>query len=251
MSKGEIQLADFISDNVENVSKLRLKNHEIDIYLPDSKLGFEFNGLYWHCELFKNKTYHYDKWKICQDNDIQLINIWEDDWQFKQDIVKSNILHKLGKSKYLIYANQCIIKCVSLNESNNFLDANHLQGKCKASIHLGLFYHDDLVYLMTFKKINLGFEMSRFCSKLNINVIDAEPILFSYFTQHYSFDKITLYSSGDLCNEDLYKTLNFKKIKFMGVNCWWSDNKHRFNKANNVAKNKIFGMGSFKYEYIN
>jgi len=31
---------------------------EIDIYLPELKLGFEFNGLYWHSDDRKDKNYH-------------------------------------------------------------------------------------------------------------------------------------------------------------------------------------------------
>jgi hypothetical protein len=34
---------------------------EIDIYLPELKLGFEFNGLYWHSNKFKEKNYHLNK----------------------------------------------------------------------------------------------------------------------------------------------------------------------------------------------
>jgi hypothetical protein len=30
---------------------------EIDIYLPELKLGFEFNGIWWHSDKYKDKWY--------------------------------------------------------------------------------------------------------------------------------------------------------------------------------------------------
>ena len=57
---------------------------EIDIYLPELKIGFEFNGLYWHSELFKDKNYHLDKTKYFKENGIRIIHVcayrdWETD----------------------------------------------------------------------------------------------------------------------------------------------------------------------------
>ena len=68
------------------------------------KLAFEFNGLYWHNELNKTNNYHLNKSNLCEEKGIQLISIWEDDWVYKQDIVKSMILNKLNKTKNRIYA---------------------------------------------------------------------------------------------------------------------------------------------------
>ena len=34
---------------------------ELDIYIPQKNLAIEFNGLYWHSELFRDKNYHFDK----------------------------------------------------------------------------------------------------------------------------------------------------------------------------------------------
>jgi len=72
--------------------------------LPDLKIAFEFNGLYWHNEEHKPNNYHLNKTELCEEKGIQLIHIWEDDWRYKQDIVKSMILNKLGKTPNKIYA---------------------------------------------------------------------------------------------------------------------------------------------------
>ena len=50
---------------------------EIDVYLPDLKLGFEFNGKYWHPG---DGSRELEKSAECEEADIQLIHIWEQEW---------------------------------------------------------------------------------------------------------------------------------------------------------------------------
>jgi len=57
------------------IENYKIENQEIDIFIPKLNLGFEFNGLYWHSDVFKKPTYHYNKWKYCYDYNIKLISI--------------------------------------------------------------------------------------------------------------------------------------------------------------------------------
>ncbi|MFW6130771.1 MAG: hypothetical protein ACOC56_06250, partial [Atribacterota bacterium] len=53
---------------------------ELDIYLPDFNIAIEYNGLYWHSELNgKDRNYHLNKTNICENENIQLIHIFEDE----------------------------------------------------------------------------------------------------------------------------------------------------------------------------
>lgn len=65
---------------------------ELDIYLPDIKLAIEFDGLYWHSDKFLDKNYHLRKTKECEEKEIHLIHIFEDEWINKKDIVKNKII---------------------------------------------------------------------------------------------------------------------------------------------------------------
>ena len=52
----EIQLFNFISSNIrteilKNNRTILNNQYELDIYIPELKLAFEFNGLYWHNEI--------------------------------------------------------------------------------------------------------------------------------------------------------------------------------------------------------
>jgi len=121
-SVGETKLYQFISEKYSGTIKQRVKtliDGEIDIYLPELGIAFEFNGTYWHSELYKDKHYHLDKTDSCLLKGVKLIHIWQDDWLYKREIVQSRILNLLGKSKK-IYARNCTIKEVSSMEANFF-----------------------------------------------------------------------------------------------------------------------------------
>ena len=143
----------FIKSNtqsaVETSNRTILNGKELDIYLPELNLAFEFNGLYWHSELHKDRRYHLEKTKLCADKGINLIHIWEDDWDNKVEICKSIILNKIGKSER-IYARKCDIRIVDNKLVREFLDINHIQGFVGSKIKIGLYYNYELVYYVQF-----------------------------------------------------------------------------------------------------
>jgi len=63
---------------------LNNKNKEVGIYLPEYKIGIEFNGLYWHSELYKEKNYHLNKTEECEKQGVELIHIFEDERIYKK-----------------------------------------------------------------------------------------------------------------------------------------------------------------------
>jgi hypothetical protein len=242
ISGEEIKLTKFINDNysgrIINSDRKILDGKELDIYLPDLNLAFEFNGLYWHNELHKDNNYHLNKTEICLEKGIQLFHIWEDDWIYKQDIIKSMILNKLGKTQNKIFARKTIIKEITDNKLvKSFLDKNHIQGIINSSIKIGLFYNDELVSLMTFGKkrkfMNSGskdgeFELLRFCNKLNTNVIGGASKLFSYFTKNYNFTEITTYADRSHSQGNLYETLSFNFISKTQPNYYYIIDNNRY-----------------------
>jgi hypothetical protein len=146
ISKPEQEILDYIKSleikNIEIKNRIILNGKELDIYLPDYKLAIEFNGLYWHNEDYKEDNYHLLKTEKCLSKNIQLIHIFEDEWLFKKDIVKSrvkNLVHKIEKNK-IIYARKCFVKKIDISIARSFAERNHLQGFVGAKIHLGLFF---------------------------------------------------------------------------------------------------------------
>jgi len=125
----------------------------------------------------------------------------------------------------------------------------------QSSINLGLYYKDELISSMIFKKRKIlnEYELLRFCSKLNINVIDAATKLFSYFLKNYNPNKVISYDNCDINDSDLYNILGFNEIEHSGINYWWTNGKTRIyfmkEKIKERGYYKIYGTGNMKYEY--
>jgi len=240
----EIQIQDFIRDNYncETFSNNKiLDGKELDIYLPDLKLAFEFNGLYWHNELNRPNNYHFEKTELAENQGIKLVHIYEDDWIYKQEIVKFRILNLLNKTPNKIYARKCEIKEVSDNKLiREFLDNNHLQGFVGSKIKMGLFYSGELVSLMTFGSLRRAmgqksepgsYEMLRFCNKLNTSIVGGASRLFKFFVKNFKPKEVTSYADRSWSQGELYKNLGFEQIKKTEPNYYYivdGVRRHRF-----------------------
>lgn len=98
-SKGERQLISWLKRQKIKVKTQKLfkvdgKTFELDILLPEYNLAIEFNGIYFHCELFKDKNYHENKRLMSKNIGFDLIQIYETEWSRKPDLVKNLILSK-------------------------------------------------------------------------------------------------------------------------------------------------------------
>ncbi len=200
---------------IKNTRKI-IPPYELDIYLPDIKLAIEFDGLFWHSSKYKQKNYHLMKTKMCEEKDIQLLHIFENEWldSIKQSIWKSIINSKIGKNNR-IFARKCEVKEISNTRLvKQFLNNNHLQGFVGSSVKLGLFYEKDLISLMTFGKSRYTkkyqYEIIRFCNKRNINVTGGASKLFKYFIRNYNPKSIVSYADRRYSNGNLYNILEFE-----------------------------------------
>lgn len=236
-SSNETEVVDYILSLGINEDKLILnnrsgiagKNKELDIYLPDYKLAIEYNGLYWHSEMYLNKTYHLDKTNACEKNSIQLLHIFENEWldPIKQDIWKSIISSKLNKNEK-IYARNTGAKEISPEDSISFLNVNHLQGYVYSKINLGLFYKDELVSVATFGKPrfddNYEWELIRFANKKYTNVIGGFSKLLKYFERIYNPKNLITYADRRLSNGNLYEKTEFKFLRNTDPNYYYTKN---------------------------
>jgi len=151
VSRNEQELADFIEtlglEVVRNNREL-IKPQELDIVIPSHKLAIEYNGIYWHSEQAGiGPDYHSEKTKACESKGYRLIHIFEDEWVLKKDIVKSRLKHILGKTEDLshIGARQCVVREITSEQKNKFLEKYHIQGKDSSKVKLGAFYQDQLL----------------------------------------------------------------------------------------------------------
>ena len=245
----------FIQNNYNgNIIENYRDKFEVDIYLPDLKIGIEFNGLFWHSSKYREKNYHIDKTNYFKERDIDIIHIWEDDWNFKQDIVKSILLNKIGITPKRIYARKCEIKEINNKISKVFLDNNHIQGSDKSKIKLGLYYNNELVSLMTFNKSEgrkimkeSEWNLSRFCNSLNVSVIGGASKLLKYFIKKYTPKRIISYADNDWSKGNLYNKLGFEMISKTKPDYKYIHKYKRIHKSN-FQKKKLEKMFNEKIE---
>lgn len=191
---------------------------ELDVYLPNRNIAIEYNGSYWHSEEYIDKNYHLNKTKLCNEKNVDLIHIFDDEWINKKEIVKSIICNKLGIITNKIFARKTELKQVSIKDTKLFLSENHIQGYVNDQIRIGLYNNDELISIMTFgsnRKVLGGhrtqgnYELLRFANKINVTVIGAFSKLLNYFKKNYEYNSILTYSDIRYFNGDIYKNNGF------------------------------------------
>ena len=206
-------------------SQRLLEGKEIDIYLPELKLGIEFNGLYWHSEKQgKGRNYHLNKTLAAEKLGIRLVHIFEHEWVNQRELVLSRIKNMLGKS-YRIYARKCTVSELGVPESKEFLNTNHIQKYVGASVKLGLYYEEDLVAVMTFGKSRYSgaadWELIRYANRMGSSVVGGASKLFKYFLRNYKPKGILSYSDRRWNTGNLYSMLGFTHTHNSSPNYWY------------------------------
>lgn len=219
ISKGELEILEYIKSKytgwiIENDRDI-LEGKELDIVLPDLGLAIEYNGTYWHNDQHVPSTHHSDKTNRVTSFGYKLIQISEDEWKNKQEIVKSRLNSILGLSTK-VAARKCELKEISYVLSAEFLNNNHIQGACTSSISYGLYYTNELVAVMTFGTPRFSkshdYELLRYCSKIYTTVIGGASKLLKHFKDTHKGNIIS-YSDRRWSTGNLYKTLGFKFLR--------------------------------------
>ena len=221
-SKAETEIYEFLCELMGRENVVAKKRgliggeKELDIYIPSKHFAIEFNGLHWHCELLKENDYHLKKTEECNNVGIRLFHIFEDEWAFKKEILKSMLKNLLVGNEHRIFARKCEIKEVSTKDAQEFLNENHLQGYCPSKIRYGLYYNGILVSLMTFGKTrhfvgngNHEWELLRFCNRLNHSVIGGASKLLSHFIRNFNPKEIISYADRRWSDGNLYDKIGF------------------------------------------
>lgn len=233
-SGGHNEIINFLNENKIEFrvnDKKELKGTELDIFIADEKIAIEYNGLLYHSESYgkKQRSFHLNKTRMSEENNIKLIHIFEDEWLFKKEIVKMKLKHLLNINKSsTIHARKCIIKEISVQIKNVFLDENHIQGADNSTVIFGAYFNEELISVMTFdnkRKMILrnndtdSYELTRFSTKICYKVPGIAGKLLKFFINNYKPKSII--SFADKCwtinkEDNLYTKLNFKLKKEIG-----------------------------------
>lgn len=228
-----------------NGSRKVIPPYELDIYLPERKLAFEFDGIFWHSETNggKDPKYHLMKTEMCERNGIQLIHVFESEFERKHDIVESRIRNRLGDYDNVVYARKCAVRKVDFRDAEPFLNENHLQGSVKSSVNLGLFHGDEMVSLMTFRKprmnVKYEWELLRFCSKLGYHVVGGAGKLLRHFEIEHNPKSLISYADRRWSTGKLYSALGFEFSHSSQPSYWYFKLNNPFNLKNRMQFQKF------------
>lgn len=243
----ESQMYDFLTqffhdEDIVVKDRKILCGKELDFYIPQKKLAIEMNGIYWHSEARGTKErYHYEKWKNCRDHGIQLITIWEDEWAYKQEIVKSMLLSKLGlNTQEKIPARKTKFVKISSQEAQIFSQQHHIQGASHGKFNYALKHDKDIVAVMILtaqQKDPETLVLHRFCSSTIVQG-GFSKCMKNILSEHKNVKKIITFSDNCYSNGNLYNKNGFIRDKDLAPDYKYIYRMKRFHKFN-FRKNRF------------
>ena len=164
-SKPQEELYKFITEitNADYNTRKIISPYELDVYIPENKLAIEIHGLHWHSEQLVGKYYHLNKYKMCKEKGITLIQIFENEWYNKSEQIKSYIKTKLGLNTTIT---TYIIKEISKQQYNQFQNQNTIIKHKPGDKNIAITNNNEVYAVATFKDNNI----IQYIEKINYTV---------------------------------------------------------------------------------
>lgn len=242
-SSHEEQIDDFIKSLgfETETDKTILNGKELDVLIKSRNFAVEMNGVYWHTEHYgKDHKYHYNKFKDCNDANIDLMQVYDIEWEERSDQIKSFLTAKLG-CNVTIGARHTQLVIVDKQIAKKFLNDYHIQGSCIFDVAYGLYNNNELLALITISKHHRGGDsnvLSRYVGKTGISVIGGLSKLVKRALQDYGklITWVDLrYSSGNNWVKAGWKLEQLLKPDYR----YYDQNTNKFISKQSRQKNKI------------
>lgn len=210
-----VSLGFIVGDSYRRRDRTLLQGREVDFYFPDQNVAVEYNGLYWHSEAGgKDRHYHQSKWASCRQAGVQLIQVWEDDWNRNPEQVKAMLAHKLKLNQgRRIGARKTKIQPVNHHEAALFLKQHHVQGFVTGSSYLALVDSgEEIVALAVFTLRGTSVQLDRYATSCMVQgglgkLLHHVPSLYPSATE------VVTFAAHDVSDGNLYQTLGFQAEK--------------------------------------
>lgn len=213
ISSGSMEVHDYIESlGIHSVQEYILESGKrLDLYIPDLKLGIEYNGIYWHNETNRGRLYHREKYLNCLKEGIKLLFVWEDDWLQNQDVVKKILAYKLGCHKeQKVNARDCTVVELNTYYVRGFLEENHIQGYASGSFYLGLQDKDlNIVAVIVCKYESYGLNIVRYATCCSVR--GGFSKLVRYIERNYDYSILYTFSDNGISDGGLYANNGFER----------------------------------------
>jgi hypothetical protein len=243
-----IMFIESLNINFIHKDRTSIKPQELDVYIPSHKLAFEFNGLYWHSDIYKDNNYHLNKTEKCLSKNIRLIHIYEDDWLYKKDIIKSKILNIFDMNDKINIIDCTIKEIHDIKIIKEFINNNDLKKYKKSNINYSLLYKNNIILIMSLNIEDNLCTINNITSSYYLNTDDCVYFLLNNIINKYNISNFVYMCDRDWCYSDLISSIDFK------VNQIWKPTfsyiKDRYEYKNNnkdYKKLKIFNSGHIEY----
>ena len=247
-SNWELSVFDYVkslSPDAVSGDRHALSPKEIDIYVPSKSFGIECHGLYWHSEAGKSddefdKNSHQHKALLAAEKNINLLQIFEDEWRDKRTIVEGMIRHRLGlhDKKCKTWATKVVE--LSTEEQREFFNGSHIAGYTPSRICWGLKDRENrIVSALSVRiprhaeKYENSIEIARFSNTPNASVPGALSKLLKVaksWAKDRGFDGVMTYVDRRIGAGKGYLSAGFKLVGSTGLDYWYTDNELRYDR---------------------
>ena len=257
-SQPELEISEFLRKNgiafSQNTRKV-ISPKELDFHLPEHNLAIEFDGLYWHSSKFVDKNYHAEKTAACQKQGIQLLHIFEDEWENSSSVLKKKILHLCGKTPTIVTgARKLVIAEATKSEITSFVNENHVQGVPLVVTHyLKITYNGEIVAVVLLKKIaNNIVDMIRFCTNQSGTYPGLMSKVVSYVKKQYNYAELVTFADLRYSYGDVYLKSGFTEVNRLKPDYFYvigDKREHKFNLRKDRIEKRFGITAEGKTEY--
>ncbi|TCC90439.1 hypothetical protein EZ428_14285 [Pedobacter frigiditerrae] len=156
--------------------------------------------------------------KRYEEENLLLVQLWEDVWLTKRTQVLSRINSFLGLNKGY-HGRKAKIVTLNLKQASTFLNDNHLQGYIKAKYHYGLMDNDKLIAIASFSEARPmkskgenyhSAELVRFASIDGLTIVGGLSKLIKHFLKQVKVNDLMSYADRDWSLGKGYDKLGFQ-----------------------------------------
>jgi hypothetical protein len=241
-SRAEKSLLTFVENLVPNVlsnDREMLNGLELDVLIPDLKIAFELNGLYWHSlneisdKIIENRNRHLNKTIKMNEQGYELIHITDLEWNNDRSKIENMIRSKLNLNVNKFQARKLTLKNVDRKSEKEFLEHYHLQGFTNSKICLGLYNGDTLLSIASFGKPRFNkkydWELLRFCVADGCSIAGGLSRLVKNFIKDNP-GRLISYCDRMKSNGSSYIAAGFKLVNSTNPGYYWTNGNEIINR---------------------
>jgi hypothetical protein len=185
---------------------------EYDIFVPSKNLAIEYHGLHWHTEIMAGRK-DFDKYLVSQALGHRLVQIYQDEWEEKRDILKSQLSEILTSGRKTRIRPEFTLEYATSSAVRTFLDQHHYLGAASGCLTVVARHKGDIVGAWVFMKRETGTVLwHRACWDHRFkswNPHEKALKLAAPELVNMGFDRIVTFSDNRFHTGKLYETLGF------------------------------------------